>query len=206
MALKHYEESRGKVSRIQSRLNQTIDDIRNNRSYSEAGRRAEMAKATLAARKEADALKTAFLAERESRRESLEKRLFGLTAPTPTELTVLRDSRDRARTLKTAEDAALTMKLANQAADSYMSKAIVHVAAANGWHDVVNIYAATAPLGTRRALEELADIPSGRMTNIADTATFTVHAPKEIGAVTDHELETISRAHTSERGSGANHF
>ena len=50
MALKHYEESRGKVSRIQSRLNQTIEDIRNNRSYSESGRRAEMAKATLAAR------------------------------------------------------------------------------------------------------------------------------------------------------------
>lgn len=73
MAIEGYEEPRGKVARIQSRLNQTIEDIGNNRSYSDSGRRAEMAKATLDARKEADALRTELLAVRESRRESLEK-------------------------------------------------------------------------------------------------------------------------------------
>ena len=55
-----------------------------------------------------------------------------------------------------------------------------------------NTYAATAPLGTRSALEELADIPSGRMTNIAD-APFTIHAPSEIGAATTSVLEAIAR-------------
>ena len=194
MALKNYEESRGKITRIQSRLNQTIEDIGNNRSYSDSGRRAEMAKATLDARKEADALRTELLAERESRRESLEKRLFGLLGtPTPTELMVMRDSRDRAASLENAEDAQLKLKLANQAGDTFLSKAIAQAAATKGWSDIVNTYAATAPLGTRSALEELADIPSGRMTNIADAATFTIHAPSEIGAATTSVLEAIAR-------------
>ena len=50
LALKNYQQSRGQITRIQSRLNQTIEDIRNNRSYSDSGRRAEMAKATFDAR------------------------------------------------------------------------------------------------------------------------------------------------------------
>ena len=124
-----------------------------------------MAKATFDARKEADALRTELLAVRESRRESLEKRLFGLLGtPTPTELMVMRDSRDHAASLENAEDAQLKLKLANQAGDTFPSKAIAQAAATKGWSDIVNTYAATAPLGTRSALEELADIHSGRMT------------------------------------------
>ena len=93
MAIEGYEEPRGKVARIQSRLNQTIEDIRNNRSYSDSGRRAELAKATLQAKKEAAALKADFIAEREATRKSLQKRLFGILGePTHTELIVMRDS------------------------------------------------------------------------------------------------------------------
>ena len=51
-----------------------------------------MARATLQAKKEAQALKAEFLAEREARRESLERRLFGLAGtPSATELMVMRD-------------------------------------------------------------------------------------------------------------------
>jgi hypothetical protein len=107
MSIEHYDGARAKIARIHSRLNSQLDDIRHNQSYSESGRRVEMAKATLAARQEADALKAAFLAERETRRESLNKRLFGLSAPSPTELMVWRDSQDRAASLTNAEDAAL---------------------------------------------------------------------------------------------------
>ena len=47
VALKDYEASRGKVAAIQSRLNRTIESIRENPAYSDPGRRAEMARATL---------------------------------------------------------------------------------------------------------------------------------------------------------------
>jgi hypothetical protein len=201
MALKHYEESRGKVSRIQLRLNQAIEDIRSNQAYSPEGRRGEMAKATLEASKEAQALKAEFVAARESRRESLEKRLFGLLgSPTATELMVMRDSGDRAATLESAEDAQLKLKLANQAGDTFMAKAIAQVAATKGWGEVVETYAAIAPLGTRAGLEELAAIPAGPRTNIGDAATFSIRPPQELGTADNSILESIARGdeHTAE--------
>ena len=87
----------------------------------------------------------------------------------------MRDSRDHAASLENAEDAQLKLKLANQAGDTFLAKAIAQAAATQGWSDIVNTYAATAPLGTRSALEELADIPSGRMTNIADAPSQSMH-------------------------------
>ena len=188
MALKNYEESRERspgfkaASTRQSKTSATTGltatqvDVRRWRK-----------------RLSTPTLRTELLAERESRRESLEKRLFGLLGtPTPTELMVMRDSRDHAASLENAEDAQLKLKLANQAGDTFLAKAIAQAAATKGWSDIVNTYAATAPLGTRSALEELADIPSGRMTNIAD-APFTIHAPSEIGAATTSVLEAIAR-------------
>jgi hypothetical protein len=114
---------------------------------------------------------------------------------------VMRDSRDRAATLQSAEDAEFKLKLANQAGDSFMAKAIAQVAATKGWSDIVNTYAATAPLGTRSALEELADIPSGKRTDLADAATFSIRPPTELGTAADNSiLEAIARGddHTAE--------
>ena len=192
MALKDYEAARGKVAAIQSRLNRTIEAIRNNKAYSDSGRRAEMARATLQARKEAAALKGSFLLS-EMRVGNPGTPPVWLTAPTPTELMVMRDSRDRAAALQNAEDAQLKLKLANQAGDTFMAKAIAQVAAAKGWSDVVESYAETAPLGTRSALEQLADIPSGRMTAVADAASFAIRAPHEFHGHNNAVLEAVAR-------------
>jgi hypothetical protein len=106
MALKDYEEVRGRISRIQQRLNAELETIRQTQAYSDHGRKVEMAKLTVKARKEADAVKEKFLAARKARRESLEKRLFGIAGtPSATELMVMRDSRDRAATIGSAEEA-----------------------------------------------------------------------------------------------------
>ena len=51
---------------------------------------------------------------------------------------VMRDSRDRAASLENAEDAQLKLKLANQAGDTFLSKAIAQAAATKGWSDIVN--------------------------------------------------------------------
>ena len=195
----HYDDSRAKIARIQSRLNSQIDDIRHNTSYSESGRRAEMAKMTLVARKEVDKLKAAFLTEREARRESLEKLLFGLTAPVHTELLVWRDSQDRAKALQSPEDAELSLKLARQAGDTFMAKAIAQVAATKGWNTVVNTYAESASNSTRAALDELSNLPSGRMTRLADSAVFNVRAPRELEGSSDSVLEAIARGQKTAR-------
>ena len=153
-----------------------------------------MARATLQAKKEAQALKAEFLAEREARRESLERRLFGLAGtPSATELMVMRDSRDRAASLTSAEDAQLKLKLANQAGDTFMAKAIAQVAAAKGWAEVVETYAETAPLGTRSVLEQLADLPGGRLTAMGDAAVFSTRAPREFQGNNDAVLEAVAR-------------
>ncbi len=194
MALKDYEASRGKVAGIQNRLNQTVESIRNNKAYSDSGRRAEMAKATLLAKKEAAALKAEFLADREAQRKSLQKRLFGILGePTHTELIVMRDSQERADAIKDEETALRKLRRADQSGDTYMAKAIAERAVEKGWRSVVDTYAENAPLGTRTALEALADIPSGLRTNLADAATFTIRAPAELGGANDAVLEVYTR-------------
>ena len=194
MALEAYEESREKVARIQGRLNNTIEAIRNERRYTDSARRTEMAKATLKAKREADGIRKAFLAEREARRESLEKRLFGiLGTPDPTQLMVLRDARDRAAAITTEDEANTKLRMANQAGDTYMARAIAQVAITKGWTPVVDTFAETAPVGTKTALEALGEIPSGRNTKIIDAAAFSIRPPRELGRPDPAVLEAMAR-------------
>ena len=164
-----------------------------NWSYSDSGRRAEMAKATLDARKEADALRTELLS-----RTGITAGIVGKTpirgllgTPTPTELMVMRDSRDHAASLENAEMRTAKLKLANQAGDTFLAKAIAQAAATQGWSDIVNTYADSATRntqrtrGTRRHPLRPYDQHRGR--------PFTIHAPSEIGAATTSVLEAIAR-------------
>ena len=45
----------------------------------------------------------------------------------------------------------------------------------------------------KTALEELANIPSGRNTNLADTAMFNVRAPHEFIGMRDNVIEALAR-------------
>ena len=95
MALPSYP--RQKVAGIQRNLDDAVAAIRDNKNLSETGRRTEIAKATLAARQQAEALKAETRAARETRRAELERRVFGIAGtPSPAELMVMSDSRDRA--------------------------------------------------------------------------------------------------------------
>jgi hypothetical protein len=196
VALPNYP--REKVAGIQRNLDAAVAAIRDNKNLSETGRRTEIAKATLAARKQAEALKTETRAARESRRAELERRVFGIAGtPSPAELMVMRDSRDRAAGLNSAEEAGLTLKLAAQAGDSFMSKAVAQVAAAKGWGDVLSTFTATAAYDTKAALEELADIPTGRGTALADTAAFKIRDPREFLGTRDEVVEAFARGDQS---------
>lgn len=193
MSLDAYADVRSKVTDINKRLRSTLDDIRDNRSYSESGRRVEMAKATLAARQEAQALQTRFIAARNERRTALEKRLFGATAGSlPAELMVLWDSHDRARRLETEDAARDALRLAGQFGDTVMARAIAQRAIDKGWADVVDAYAESAGTVTRELLDELANIPDGKNTNAADKLAFRITPPPELGQIGDADLASLA--------------
>ncbi|MGE2835458.1 hypothetical protein [Mycobacterium sp. SMC-4] len=185
---------RSEMARIQGRLNREAEAIRTSRRYSDTGKRIEMAKALKQARRERDQLKQSFLADRQSRRETLQRKLFGISGDaTPEQLMIMRDSRDRAAKLDGPEDAATHLELATTSGDTYMAQAIAMVAATKGWNGVVNTYAQNAPAGTATALEELADIPSGSRTNLMDTAVFRLAEPDELRHYrTDTDLENLA--------------
>lgn len=77
MSLRDYFGKKAAVASIQRRLDEQLDTIRNTGSYSDAGRKAEMAKAVLAARAQVEKL-SEFVAERETRRKNLERIAFGI--------------------------------------------------------------------------------------------------------------------------------
>lgn len=185
---------RDKIAAIQQRLDNTVHAIRNNKAYSDTGSRAEIAKAVLAARREANELKDKTVAERNSRRESLQRRLFGIGgSATPAEMMVLRDSRDRAAAIENENQASTKLRLANQAGDTYMARAIAQIAFDKGWRDIVETYVDTAPLGTRAGLEELAQIPVGKMVTTADALAFKLREPDGFFGVRDDLAECIAR-------------
>lgn len=182
MPLSDYDGPKAAVAGIQRRLNDTIEEIRSNRSYTPQGRKREMARAVMNARKQADKLKADTVAQRESRRSNLERLAFGIVGePTPSELMATRDAQDRAAKLSTAEDAATMLHRANQSNDETLAKAVAQAAFNRGWASVANNYADT--WDKRGYLDMLADTPAGRNTTAADAAVFRVRAPEELGGL-----------------------
>jgi hypothetical protein len=185
---------RDKIALVQRNLDEAIAPIRADTTLSDSGRRTKLAKETLAARKRAAELKDEFQAARESRRTVLERRVFGITGDTsPTDILVMRDSRDRAAQLESADDGILALKLASQAGDTFMARAVAQVAAAKGWGSVLASFADSADVFTRTALEELADIPTGRNTNLADIAAFKIQSPTEFLGKSDEIVDAFAR-------------
>lgn len=188
------EYPREKIAAIQRRLDSAAALIRDSNSFSDQGRRAELAKLTQKAREERDAIKAEYIKARKERRESLEKRLFGITGePSAPELMLMRDARIRAGALKTEDEAHTQLTLARQANDVLMCRAIAQVAVAKGWDEVVAAHVEHAPAGTGAALEELTDMPTGSRTGFADSAAFSIREPQELRAYRgDDDLERLA--------------
>lgn len=184
---------RDEMKAIQARLDNAAERIRTS-PYTDQGKRSELAKIVRDARKQRNDLKTKYLAERTARRETLQRSLFGITGDaTPEQIMILRDSRDRAATIKSNEEAATKLALAQQAGDTYMAKAIAMIAAHYGWNDVLSTYTDTAPAGTRTMLEELSEVPTGTNTGLADAVIFRLREPDELRNYRgDDDIERLS--------------
>ena len=199
----HYDSIKGDITAIRNGLDNTIRNIRSNPNYSDTGRRREMAKATVAARREADQLKAQFTTKRAAERTRLERQLFGVNSNDPSAVILMRDSQDRAAKLDSSDDATAMLNRAQQTGDTYLARAVAQRASTQGWNDIVNTYADTT--GTRDLFDALADNPDGPNTRTADAMVFQIPAPTELRGMADHDLQHIADTYTEQEQHDSKH-
>ena len=180
MSLSDYDDQKAAVARIQRRLDEQLDTIRNTRSYSDAGRKAEMAKAVLAARAQVEKLRSEFVAERETRRDNLHRIIFGSpSGASASELIANRDAQDRAAQISTPEDAKAMLHRANQTNDESLARAVARVLFIEGgqrWLRTTQTRWASAEPSTCSPTPTPARAP-----RLADATVFRIRNPAELG-------------------------
>jgi hypothetical protein len=196
VALDDYDAVRQRIARVQDRLNADVNAIRDNRSYTNQGRRREIAKATLQAKNQVAKIRDEHVADRTARRNKFERLAFGIVGDVdPGTLIAVRDAQDRAEKITTADEAATMLHRATQTNDASLANAIGLRAYNRGWTDVATNWATAWDKTTW--LEEFEAIPGGKNTNAADALIFRVPAPQELAGLTDTGLRDIAEAEVS---------
>ncbi|BCZ24745.1 hypothetical protein MYSE111917_01205 [Mycobacterium senriense] len=151
------DDLRKQAERIQSRWASTTDRLDADRTLTDIGKRAKLdtehaqvSAKLIDLRKKENELITA-------KRQSLEKRLFGLSSVAstdPSQLIAYRDAQDRAARLAQSDDAAELFASAMRSDDATLAAAILARALANGWNGIVTEYVKQHPA----AAEDLIDL------------------------------------------------
>jgi hypothetical protein len=194
MSLSDYDAVREKVATVQQRLNSTINEIRDSRSYTSQGRRVEMAKAVLDAKNSVAKIRDQHVADRNARRDRLERLAFGMVGDVDSSTLIAnRDARDRAAQINSEEEAAAVLHDATQLNDSSLAAAVGLRAYNRGWTDVATSW---ANAWDKTAYLDMFDgIPNGKNTTAADAVVFRVAPPQELGGlVGDIDLENLANA------------
>lgn len=188
-------DAKKSMTKIRLEFANEVARIRNSNLYTDAGRRQEIAKATIKYRAKADALKASYSTNNEAQRSLLVSKIFGLPkgADAATVMS-FRDAADRAAQLTNPDVAAATLKRALEHGDTVLARAVAAHAHGRGWHDVTESYA--QQVGQAADLEALNDIPSGGLTKTAMNLLFLVPTPPEVqtarGTCSSGELELIA--------------
>jgi hypothetical protein len=186
-----YTDARQQVARIQQRLNETVESIRANRSLTAAGRKREIAAATLEARRKADQLRNEHAAERQEYRYTRQRIAFGkYTGATGSDVIADRDARDRAAQLKAPGDAKAMLAKAILHNDESLAKAVAAHAYDRGWRGVVERYGEA--FDRQVFIDQLDDTPVGPRTDTADRIIFHIRNPQELGTASELELQTTA--------------
>ena len=185
-SIDHYAEGRTRISRIQKRLDEQIEILRVNSSLSPQGRRAEMAKYTVQARQAADKVRNEHVAARKTKRDQLERHLFG--AESSGDVALMRDAQDRAKAIETPESAATALRQAQLSGDRTIgqgpSPATPPTHGWDGRRRQLRRRARHHRTGLRRSLlvaKVGRRLPDGPHTATADAAAFRVRPPRELG-------------------------
>lgn len=151
---------RAQAERIQNRWARTSDVLTNDSSLSDTGKRAK-----LDSEREQVQAKLRDLRKRESeliadKRQSLERRLFGLSSVTctdPNQIIAYRDAQDRAARLNDGNTAQEVFAAAMRSDDKTLAAAVLARALSNGWSSIIAEYVKQHP-AAREDLDDLAKL------------------------------------------------
>lgn len=191
------DEAKRHVAVIQRQLDTTAAEIRADKSLTDAGRRRELALATLRARRSADDARQQHAAEREQKLAAARRVAFGSLVPVGgADALSARDAADRAAKLTNSADASAALSQAILLDDRPYAKAIAAHAYSRGWSAVAEKYG--DEFGCRSFVDELSSIPSGPMTEAADRIVWRVKPPEELRGVDDAGIQGLADAKVSE--------
>lgn len=137
------DDLRAQAASIQKRSARTSDSLANDKSLSDIGRRTKL---DIERDRMRDQLRVLRKKETEliaAKRQSLERRLFGLSSVTssdPGQVLLYRDSQDRAARLTHSDEAALVLAAALRSDDKTLAAAVLGRALDAGWTSIVNEY------------------------------------------------------------------
>lgn len=195
----NYDSARPIVDRIQRQLNETVAEIRADKSLTAAGKRIQMARATVEAKKLAGAAMEQHATERAQRAESARKVAFGSFGDSASDRLAMRDAHDRAAKIEKVADAEAMLARAIRDSDQSLAKAVAARAHERGWNSVANTYGTT--FGCQTAIDELRVTPSGPHTATADRLMFRVRPPQELDAYrSDTDLQRLADADAAAAG------
>lgn len=180
------------MSKIRTSFAQKCDSIRADSRFTEGGRRAELAKALLAHRKQAAALREGTTLDNDTTRAKTMTKVFGLPAGADAGSTLAyRDAVDRAAQLRSGTDLKAMRERATAMGDDLLARAAAARAFELGIRDVAKDYAEAA--GLDNEYDDLVATPTSSM---ASAALFSVPTPTElravVGGVSDDMLQRIA--------------
>lgn len=154
------DDLRAEAERLQKRWARTSDSWTNDNTLSDIGKRAKLDSehAQVSARlRDLRKKETELIA---AKKQSLEKRLFGLSTVTssdPSQIVLYRDAQDRAARLTDSDEAAEAFAAARRSDDKTLAAAILARALDAGWSSIVAEYVKQHPTASED-LDDLAKI------------------------------------------------
>lgn len=151
------EDLRAQAVSIQKRSNRTKDSITNDRDLSDQGRQTKLDAERDRTLEQLRNLKRKETELINTKKQTLERKLFGLSTVTtsdPRQILLYRDSEDRAARLTRSDEAAQVFAAALRSDDKTLAAAVLARALEAGWHSIINEYVSENP----SAGEDLKDL------------------------------------------------
>jgi hypothetical protein len=137
------DDLRAQAASIQKRSARTSDSLANDKTLSDIGRRTKLDTERDRMRDQLRELRKKETELIAAKRQSLERRLFGLSSVTssdPGQVLLYRDSQDRAARLTHSDEAALVLAAALRSDDKTLAAAVLGRALDAGWTSIINEY------------------------------------------------------------------
>ncbi|OWL97008.1 hypothetical protein B7435_26850 [Mycolicibacterium peregrinum] len=199
MSLEFIEEKiadiRGKAANLVDNYSQTQAEVAKDPNLTDAGKREHLAPIHEELSEQLKALRQQEKDVVKTKREKLERSVFGLpagTASDPARLVSFRDAQDRANRLTDRDEAEQAYKSALRSDDTVLAQAILSQALTHGWNNVTDDYLSRNPQ-SRSDLKDLQDLGRYENNSMASlvhymTPTLTTDPPISAPAVSSGDL------------------